>query len=283
MKAETITYARRGSRELLADVYHPEEAPKAGVILLHGGGWRVGSKEAIAPAAEALARLGYLAVSAQYRLLGEATWPAQIQDVKSVIRWLRRNSASFGFGPDKIAIEGFSAGGHLALLAGGTSQVAAYSAADDAGEDDSVGAVVAFFPPIEFRIGAVAAQGESEASRLLQDATGPAEAVNASPISHINDRYPPTCLLHGTDDHVVAPIASQRLFDRLRDAGVKTDLYLFAGHTHEFSALPSMVPHVQGLAASFIERHVVSPEFYVHENNALNPFAGGRRPQVAAR
>src|SRR5262249_5784465 len=156
--------------------------------------------------------------------------------------------------------EGFSAGGHLALLAGGTPGVAAYSAPDDAGEDDSVGAVVAFFPPIEFRIGAVPAQGESEASRLLQDATSPDEAANASPITHINDRYPPTCLLHGTDDHIVAPIASQRLFDRLRAAGVATDLHLFAGHTHEFSALPSMVPHVQGLAASFFERHVVNPD-----------------------
>ena len=160
MKAETVSYARRG-RELLADVYRPDGTPKAAVIMLHGGGWRVGSKEAIGPAAQALAGLGFLAIPVQYRLLDEAAWPAQIQDVKSAIRWVRRSSASFGIGADKIAVEGFSAGGHLALLAGGTSHVAAYSAPEDAGENDSVGAVVAFFPPIEFRIGAAPAQGES--------------------------------------------------------------------------------------------------------------------------
>ena len=62
MKAETVAYARRGSQDLLADVYRPEGTPKAAVILLHGGGWRVGSREAIAPSAQALARLGFLAL-----------------------------------------------------------------------------------------------------------------------------------------------------------------------------------------------------------------------------
>ncbi len=275
---ETVTYARRGDRELLADVYRPEGPPKAAVILLHGGGWRVGSKEAIASSAQALVNLGFLALPVQYRLLGEAAWPAQIQDVRSAVRWLRHNCKSFGVGPDKIAVEGFSAGAHLALLVAGTSHIAGYSATDDPDEDDSVAGVVAFFSPIEFRIGAVAAAGESEASRLLQDITSPAEAANASPITHIGDRFPPTCLLHGTDDQIVSSITSQRVFDRLRTAGVAADLHLFAGHTHEFSALPSMLGHVQGIAASFLERHVVDREFHVQENLALNPFAGGRRP-----
>jgi len=219
----------------------------------------------------------------QYRLLGDAAWPAAIQDVRSAIRWLRRNCGSFGVGAGKIAIEGFSAGAHLSLLVAGTSHVAAYSAADDPDEDDAVAGVVAFFSPIELRIGADAAAGESEASRLLQDMATPAGAAEASPISHITERYPPTCLLHGTDDHIVASIASQRLFDRLRAAGVATDLHLFAGHTHEFCALPSMVCHVQGIAASFFERHVVDREGHVQENLVLNPFAGGKRPQPPPR
>lgn len=275
---ETLAYAHRDGIDLSIDVFRPAGTPKAAVLLLHGGAWRVGSKEAVGPLAEALAGHGFVALPTQYRLLGDASWPAQIQDVKSAIRWVRRNSQSLGIDARKIAIEGFSAGAHLALLAAGTEHVRDYSDTDDADQDAGVAAVIAFFPPIEFRIGASGIPGVSDAGRLLEGRANPAEAERASPINHVSSRFPPTCLFHGTDDQIVSPVTSQRLRDRLGAVGVAVDLHLFAGHTHEFSRLPSMLAHVQGIAASFLDRHVVDPDFHVQENLNLNPFAGGGRP-----
>lgn len=278
MQPETLVYARRDGIDLSIDVFRPAGKPKAAVVLLHGGGWRVGSPEMMIELAHALVGHGFVALAAQYRLLGQAPWPAPVQDVKSAIRWARRNATMLGFEPHKIALEGFSAGAHLALLAAGTDHVRDYSAVEDADEDARVAGVIAFFPPIEFRIGATGAPGISEASRLLEDRVNAAEAERASPLTHANVGFPPTCLMHGTDDHVVSHVTSQRMADRLAAAGVAVDLHLFAGHTHEFSRLPSMLPQVQSLAASFLDRHVAEPDFHVEENLALNPFASGRRP-----
>jgi acetyl esterase/lipase len=268
---ETHVYATRNGQELKIDAFPPAGNAKAAVIILHGGGWRVGSKDWMADVATALAEHGLLALPMQYRLLGEAPWPAQIADVKSAIRWVRRNAGKLGVAPDKIAIEGFSAGGHLALLAAGAAKEAAFDADGDVG-DASVGAAIAFFPPIEFQVGS-RTPGITDATRLLGDGATAEGARLASPIHHVSAESPPTCLLHGTNDHVVPHSTSQRMFDALTAAGVAVDLHLFAGHTHEFCALPSMLPQVQSTVASFLERHLVDPEFYRNENLTLNNFA----------
>jgi hypothetical protein len=76
---ETVAYANRNGADLLVDVYRPEGQAKAAVVFLHGGGWRRGSKEAVGPSAKALAGHGFVVLAAQYRLLGDAPWPAPIQ------------------------------------------------------------------------------------------------------------------------------------------------------------------------------------------------------------
>ena len=100
---ETHIYAVRNGQKLRLDAFHPNGDAKAAVIVLHGGGWRVGSKDWMADVARALAGHGLLALSTQYRLLAEAPWPAQIADVKSAIRWVRRNAGRLSIAPDKIA------------------------------------------------------------------------------------------------------------------------------------------------------------------------------------
>lgn len=274
---ETFAYANRNGLDLMVDVHRPQGAPKAAVLLLHGGGWRRGSKEAIAPSAKALAGHGFVVLAAQYRLLGQAPWPAQIQDVNSAIRWARRHAKDLGVDPAKLVVEGFSAGGHLALLAAGATQVREFSNDDDAGQDSSVAAVIAFYPPVEFRMTGLT-DGALDASRLLEGAADARGAELASPIHHAGSPLPPTCLLHGTDDHIVLPVASQRLFDRLRQSGTAVDLHLMSNQTHAFAMLPSVIPQVQAIAAAFLDKHLVDPQFYVRENLELNQFAGGKRP-----
>ncbi len=274
---ETFAYAKRNGADLLVDIYRPAGAAKAAVVLLHGGGWRRGSRQAVAPSATALASHGFVVLAAQYRLLGDAPWPAQIQDVNSAIRWARRHAADLGVDADKIVVEGFSAGGHLALLAAGAPDVRAFSDDDDADQDSSVAAVIAFYPPVEFQL-ADPVDGALAASRLLEETADARGAELASPIHHAGSPFPPTCLIHGTDDHIVLPIASQRMFERLRKSGTAVDLHLQSGQTHAFAMLPSVVPQVQGIAAAFLDKHLVDPQFYIRENLELNQFAGGRRP-----
>jgi acetyl esterase/lipase len=273
---ETVAYANRNGADLLVDVYRPDGQAKAAVVFLHGGGWRRGSKEAVGPSAKALAGHGFVVLAAQYRLLGNAPWPAPIQDVNSVIRWARRNAGKLGFDANRIVVEGLSAGGHLALLAAGSKHVRAFSDDADADQDSSVAAAIAFYPPVEFQMG-TPVDGALSPTRLLEDKANASDAELASPIHHVGSSFPPTCLFHGTDDHIVSPAASIRMFDRLRAAGTAVDLHLQSGQTHAFAMLPSVIPQVQAIAAGFLDKHLVNPQFYIKENRELNPFADGKR------
>jgi acetyl esterase/lipase len=122
MSDETdVTFAEAAGIELKLDVVAPRgESLRAAIIYLHGGGWRGGSRETMRPIAKAMADRGFIGLPAQYRLTGQAPWPAQIHDVKAAIRWTRANADRLAIDPGRIVLWGSSAGAHLALLAAGT-------------------------------------------------------------------------------------------------------------------------------------------------------------------
>jgi len=260
-----VTYARIGERELKCDIYRPAEAggPLPAALLLHGGGWRRGSRATLKDRAEELAGHGVVVVAAEYRLTGEARWPAHIHDAKAALRWLRANAAAYGVHPDRIAFVGFSAGAHLALLAAGTPGHPAFRG--DGGHLDvseAVNAVVGFFPPLRFHAGDARAGGETPASPAssLGDDITEAEMREASPLAHLSAAYPPTLLLHGTADEVVPPSTSIELFGRLRELGVPADLRLYTGLRHEFVRLDGLLQVCMADVALFLRRTVVEPE-----------------------
>jgi acetyl esterase/lipase len=258
--------APEGGRQLTADVYRPApgSSVRSAVVLLHGGGWRMGSRLTMAPYAAELARAGFVAIAPEYRLLGEAAWPAQLDDVKAAIRWVRSQADDLDIAPDCVALQGFSAGGHLALLAAGT--------ADGPHSPCAVNALVSFFAPVAFSAGPPASH-EAPAAMLLGDKASPETARAISPLAHVGPDFPPTFLLQGMNDPLVTPAMTLRLFEALVAAGVKTSLHCFHGHTHEFSALPSMLGAVQAEVALFLRRAMVNPAGDAAENLALNPFA----------
>jgi acetyl esterase/lipase len=267
-----VEIAAAGRRALNADVYRPDPSQSlhAAVILLHGGAWRMGSRADVAPYARVLARRGFVAIAAEYRLLGEAPWPAQVDDVNDVVAWVRANATELGIHPGKIALEGFSAGAHLALLAAGTSARKA---------DGEVAAVVSFFAPVD-----LAAPSPPGMPRLVDMLLGPAATAEqvrtASPIHQVARGFPPTFLLAGLADVLLPPAETLRMFDALLQAGVPADLHMYHAHTHEFAALPSMLEPVQEEVALFLRRSVVDPSGHAEENLKLNPFArpGGLPP-----
>ena len=143
-----VVYGKGGGRDLKLDIYLPDEddRTRTAVILLHGGAWRLGEKSMMEIFGPELAGHGFVALAAEYRLLDEAPWPAQIKDVKTAIRWTKANADSLAIDPDKVVVQGFSAGGHLALMAGGTPGHPEFTDRCDSAISDSVAAVwEAFF------------------------------------------------------------------------------------------------------------------------------------------
>lgn len=249
-----------GGRDLEVDIFTPPPgiANGAGVLLVHGGGWVNGDRKQLRGYGILLGRIGYTCVAAEYRLAGEAKWPAQIHDVKAAMRWMRTNSERLGIDPNKIAVSGNSAGAHLALMLAGTRDIAAFEGdGGNPGVSTEVAACIAFYAPaILGRPGA--ALSDTVKFVLGTDATD-ATLTAASPVTHAGAQYPPTMLITGNNDQTVPDESSFYMYRALVDAGVPAELHVFEGLPHAFDALPDFGRHCATTMALFLDRHVVNP------------------------
>jgi acetyl esterase/lipase len=253
---QDVVVGRGGERGLLADIYRPpaELNKHTAVIHLHGGGFRGGSK-AGARTARQLAALGYTCIASQYRLATEAKWPAQIQDVKACIRWARANLDRLDIETEKVAVLGYSAGGHLALVAAGSQDLPEFEGdGGNPGFGTEVAACVAFYPPVANS----KAEGEPDHILLGED-TSSAAYRGISPISYVKAGFPPTILLHGTADTTIPMEASLQLFEAMRAAGVKVEMHIVEGVTHIFDANVEFADASAQWIDLFLDRHVVNP------------------------
>lgn len=204
-----------GFRPLALDFHAPTD-PAATIVYLHGGGWRRGSRrDTVVPGFHGrLAAAGFAVAAADYRLSGEATFPAQLDDVRAAIEWVHAN------GPTPVFLWGESAGAHLALLA--------------ALDGSTVDAVVAWYPPTDL-VGLpadrAAVGGGADNSRETE-LLGPASASSASPLTYVRRDAPPILLMHGDADDVVPAAQSSRLAEALRAAGAPVALDIVAGAGH---------------------------------------------------
>ena len=284
MDSETdVTFAEAGGIELKLDIVAPRgDSQRAAIIYLHGGGWRGGSREGMRTIAKAMADRGFTGLPAQYRLTGQSPWPAQIHDVKAAIRWTRANADRLGIDPARIVLWGSSAGAHLALLAAGTPDDPAFEGeVGPAGASSAVAAVIAVHPPVAFAMDEDRLTHAGPARSLMGDAATEAAAFAAGPINHVSEQFPPTLLLHGTQDRIVHHSASQAMLDALRAVRAPADLHLFHGHNHGFAALPSMREVLAGEAAYFLDRTLIDPAKYAREIEKFSAFAAGRVPGQA--
>ena len=123
----TLATTPFGKRDLRLDIFRPGKAGKyPALIMIHGGGWRSGTKEMQVPMAEMLAAEGFVTIPVEYQLSLEAKYPAAVYNIKSAIRWVHANADKYGIDTSKIAISGCSAGGHLASLVGMTNAVQSF-------------------------------------------------------------------------------------------------------------------------------------------------------------
>src|SRR5262249_30074504 len=143
-----VVFGKGGDTELHCDIYRPstDKEKRMALIHLHGGGFARGSKDGLADRIKPLTARGYVSIAAHYRLSGVAKWPAQIEDVKACIRWTRANAEKLRIDPAKIAIAGYSAGGHLALFSAGTQNRKEFEGAGgNPGAGTQLAACLAFY------------------------------------------------------------------------------------------------------------------------------------------
>ena len=256
-----IVFGKGGDMDLLLDVYHPPQGvtPKRmAVIHLFGGGFSSGNKNAgyIVNDVRSLGRLGYTNVSANYRLVSQGLWPAQIHDTKAAIRWVRANADKIGIDADKIAIAGYSAGGLLSLLSAGTNGVAEFEGTGgNASVSSNVQAGIGVYPLATPSGNLFPTTLSAEERTKMVDA--------ASPAKYIGKNFAPTIFIHGTGDTTVPMASSIDFFTKLNAVGVPTSMTLIQGAAHAFdNAALDAVEVMEHSIDLFLDRLIVKPTPY---------------------
>ncbi|MCX7520768.1 alpha/beta hydrolase [Microbacterium sp. STN6] len=219
---------------LLLDIVRPDvDGPLPVIIWLHGGAWRMGDRTGAPHLDRHFAADGFAMVSIDYRLSGEARFPAPLHDVRRAVRWVRAHASDLGFDADRIGLWGSSAGGHLAALAGVTSWRQALPGETDTDVSAAVQAVVDGYGPADLT---TPDQAVPPTEALLGGpvAENLAAAREASPALQVADAAPPFLIMHGTADPLMPPSQSERLFDALATRGHDATLYLIEGFGHGF-------------------------------------------------
>ncbi len=229
---QDLAYATISSAQML-DLYIPDtgSGPFPVVIMVHGGGFMMGDKADGAGLAgvDQLLAAGYAVASINYRLSGEALYPAQIQDAKAAVRFLRANAATYNLNPERFGAWGASAGGSLVALLGTTCGVTGLEGADLGNEDQSscVQAVVDWFGPIDFLAmdeqfsGTSCPQTHNEASSPESQLVGaaiqtvPDLVASTNPMNYLTADDAPFLIQHGTADCNIPPVQGQNLAEAL--------------------------------------------------------------------
>lgn len=256
-----IAYATLNGSPQLLDLYLPQGIDGAlpVIIWLHGGGWRVGDRKLAPDLSCYFAKLGFAMVSIDYRLSGEALFPAQIHDVKTAIRWVRETADQYGFDRERIGLWGSSAGGHLAALAGVTEgNVLEGENKEYENQSSHVQAVVVGYGPTDFlqmddhRDPEGKPSDDPESIQLPPNARSddpdspesmllgapirscPERVQEANPITYVKPGAPPFLILHGLSDTAVPAHQSKILYEALAKQGNDVTLCLIDGLGHGF-------------------------------------------------
>ncbi len=243
-----VVFGTGGGRPLHAEIARPKDPamkPMPAVIWIHGGGWEKGTYKDN-PAAF-LASHGYFTASIEYRLSGEAIWPAQIEDCKLAVRWLRANAVKYNIDPNHIGCWGHSAGGHLAACLGTMGDQAQWEGGGGyPGTSSQVQAVVDMSGPVDLTMfGRIEDQKPNNGHhRFLGVAYKERPDVwrQASPIFQIKADDPPFLIVHGDRDKTVPYAQSENFAAALQKNGVSVQFLTIHGGGHELKAAAGQPP-----------------------------------------
>ncbi|TWT61392.1 Carboxylesterase NlhH [Rubinisphaera italica] len=237
-----LEYVSGGHERHKLDLFLPKEEsePLPLIIWIHGGAWQNGSKEGCPPLRKGYTDHGYAVASINYRLSGHATFPAQIEDCKAAIRWLRGHAQEYNLDPDRFGVWGSSAGGHLVALVGTSGGVTEYDVGDYMEQSSSVQAVCDFYGPTDL-IAFVQTPGytnhsniHSPESKLIGGLVleNEEQATRANPIEYVSEDDPPFLIVHGDKDPVVPINQSELLFKAMKSQKLSVHFHTIHGAGH---------------------------------------------------
>lgn len=241
---EGVVYKVWNGIEIKMDIFCPANSKKQhpAVIWVHGGGWSDENLTRKYLPSEELAQLGekgYVVASIDYRLSGTAPFPAQAEDCKTAIRFLRKNASKYCIDPERIAVWGESAGGHLAELMA-YSDDTEFHDGNYSGYSSKVQAVIPWYAPNDLRKSQdnIKGHGEDEIFQKLFAYTDSEVCAHmramASPILYASRQNPPTLLMHGDADKLVNYECSIQMYRALKCAGNQVELITVPEQGHGF-------------------------------------------------
>ena len=256
-----VGYVTEGHKRQKLDLYVPDTGENLPLIIwVHGGAWRGGDKTHYVRM-EYL-KTGYAGASINYRLSQHAVFPAQIEDVKAAVRWLRANAETYRLNPNRFAAWGSSAGGHLVAMLGTTGDMEEFEVGENLNVSSRIQAVVDYFGPTDF----LQMDAQSLPDGLVHDAPDSPESQlvggpiqehkdrvsRANPITYVSKDDSPFLIIHGDKDKLVPYQQSVLLKDALEEAGVPVTFYRVEGGGHGWFRDPK----VPELTKVFLEQHL---------------------------
>jgi acetyl esterase/lipase len=249
------------------DIYFPKQTENVAipiVVYLHGGGWTWGDKSrgpGMVDIPELLAR-GYVVAAVNYRLAPKYKFPAQIEDVKCAMRFLRAHALSLNIDPNRVGVWGSSAGGHLVALLGLTDASAGFDVGEYLDQSSRVQAVVDMFGPTDLIT--LLSGARRVFVRVVQRVFGTTskddpKLVRASPLSYVSKDAPPFLILQGDEDYLVPVSQSQELYDRLKAVGANAHLVIIKNAGHGFLPHGTMNPsraELTKMIADFFDKNL---------------------------
>lgn len=264
---DNVVFGKGGTTELTMDIAVPSEGkgPFPCLLVFHGGGWVQGDKAQFRPLVEFIAEDGYVAATVKYRLSRPGPenpnpWPAQIEDAKCAVRYIRAHAAKWNIDPDKIAAMGFSAGAHLSMLLGTMDKDDGLEGSGGwADHSSKVNAVIGFYGPTCMGCVPPANRADipklplEEKQRVLRGFALSAilgvefakDPSRASPLTYVNPGDAPMLLFQGTKDTLVPPLHTELMMEALTKAGVPGKAVFMLGLGHGWRGDPHLTNNVR--------------------------------------
>lgn len=263
-----VSYDDRFGDATTMDVYLPSGTTRGrpAILMIHGGAWRTGSKQHYHDAAVRMARSGYVAAAINYRLVPGGVYPEGVHDCVCALAHLRAHADEYGLDPERVAVTGYSAGGHLASLLGVAADAPEHAPDCDTGGTGLPNAVISSAGVQDFH-----GQDHVWVSDFLGGSEDDVPEVydSASPLSRVEAGKPPLLMIAGGADWLVDTDDMRRMRDAMRAAGNDAELLLTNGGGHLLNPdenvgaldveVADMTPEGWAAMAEFLERHLGRP------------------------
>ncbi|MAS95744.1 MAG: hypothetical protein CMO55_21285 [Verrucomicrobiales bacterium] len=266
--SSVFTYVdEKKRRRLTADVYRPEaDGPHPAIVMYFGGGWQNGRPGLFAPLGQALAQRGYVCVIPEYRLSGEAPFPAAAHDAKAAIRWIRKYAKRYHVDPNRIACIGGSAGGHLSGFMAATNGKEEFEGEGEHKDTSSdVQAAIVMCGPMNLLEENIVqrveeAVGKPEGDAILDFMGGAVPSVNneiykaASPLTHVSKRTPPMLFIDGENDR--PKVRYTEFWEKMDELQIPHEFVLMPKGPHPFWVMKEWFDPTVEAVDAFLQKHL---------------------------